>query len=78
MFEWCFMVRNCVQISLEGEDNAQSLQNIMQRHTNRYEERLRIHEILKSQYGDGNMGTVAEQQMFLKIDKVHTPWPMSH
>ena len=33
---------------------------------------------LKSQYGNGNVGTVAEQQMLLKIHKVHTPWPMSH
>ena len=32
----------------------------------------------KSQDGDGNMGTVAEQQMLLRRDKVHTPWPMSH
>ena len=33
---------------------------------------------LRGQYGDGNIGTVAEQQILLKIDKVHTPWPMSH
>ena len=33
---------------------------------------------LKNQYGDGNMGTEAEQQMLLKIDMVHTPWPMIH
>ena len=34
--------------------------------------------VLKGQYGDGNMGTEAEQQMLLKIDNVHNPWPMSH
>ena len=34
--------------------------------------------VLKSQYGDGNMGMEAEQQMLLRIDKLHTPWPMSH
>ena len=28
---------------------------------------------LKSQYGDGNMGTEADQEMLLKIDKVHIP-----
>ena len=34
--------------------------------------------ITQSQYVDGNMGTEAEQQMLLKIDKVPTPYPMSH
>ncbi len=33
---------------------------------------------MKSQYGDRNMGTEAEQEMLFKIDKVHAPWPMSH
>ena len=34
---------------------------------------------LKSEYyGGGNMGTLAGQQMLLKIDDVHTPQPMSH
>ena len=37
-----------------------------------------IYEIMKSQNGDDNMGAEAEQQIFLKVDKVHTPWPMSH
>ena len=32
----------------------------------------------QSSYGDGNIGPVAEQQMLLKIHKIHTPWPMSH
>ena len=33
---------------------------------------------LESQYGDGNMGTVAEQQMLWKFHKCHIPWLMSH
>ena len=28
--------------------------------------------------GDGNIGDEAEQQVLSKIDKVHTPWPLSH
>ena len=34
--------------------------------------------IVESQNGDGKMGTLAEQQMLSKIDKVHTPCPMIH
>ena len=37
-----------------------------------------LHRGLKSQYGDGNMRTVAEQQMLLKIAKVHGTWPTRH
>ena len=41
-------------------------------------EKLRpIANYLKSQYGEGNVGTVAEQQMLLKIDNYHTPCAMS-
>ena len=33
---------------------------------------------LKNEYGDGNMGTEAEQHIVLTIGKVHIPWSMSH
>ena len=31
-------------------------------------------EDLQSHYGDGNVGTLAETSILLKIDKVHTLW----
>ena len=33
---------------------------------------------LKSEYGDSNIGTLAGQQILLKIKKVHIPRPMGH
>ena len=37
----------------------------------------KVRAYLKSQYGDGDMGTLAGQQILLRIDKMYTLWPMS-